>query len=166
LGFARTHHQGICDELRCHRRAYRPANYPPREQVASRCLDMREVGDPFAVGCRRFEAAFEHVGSDGGAPAAHPDRGGARRHRGRALRPCRRINRSIRSYRTRCSASAGRTTRRGSHRSQGAGTYLRARLLMVPATVTAGRAQADAVITVKREHWCGREDSNVGDLIG
>jgi hypothetical protein len=35
-------------------------------EPAFRCPDIREVSDPFAVGCRRFEAAVKHVGSDGG----------------------------------------------------------------------------------------------------
>jgi len=68
------HHQGIGDELRRHRCAHRPANDTSGEQVDDcshieptfRCPDIREVGNPFAVGSRCFEAAVEHVGSDGG----------------------------------------------------------------------------------------------------
>ena len=67
------HHQGIGDELRRHRGAHRPADHAPREQIddgrhiepAFRRPDIGEVGDPFAVGRGGFEAAVEHVRSDG-----------------------------------------------------------------------------------------------------
>ena len=67
------HHQGVGDELRRHACAHRPANDAPGEQIddrshvepAFRGPDIGEVGDPFAVGCRRFEAAVEHIRSDG-----------------------------------------------------------------------------------------------------
>jgi hypothetical protein len=35
-------------------------------EPAFRCPDIREVSDPFAVGCGRFEAAVKHVRSDDG----------------------------------------------------------------------------------------------------
>jgi len=68
------HHQRIGDELRRHRRAHRPADDAPGEEVddgrhiepALRRPDVGEVRDPFAVGSRGFEGAVEHVGSDGG----------------------------------------------------------------------------------------------------
>ena len=68
------HHQGVGDELCCHRSAHRPADHAPREQIdhgshiepALRCPDIGEVSDPFAVGSGGFEAAVEHVGSDDG----------------------------------------------------------------------------------------------------
>ena len=58
----------------CHLSTHRPADRAPGEQIddgshmepAFRCPHIGEVGDPFAVGSGRFEAAVEHVGSDGG----------------------------------------------------------------------------------------------------
>jgi hypothetical protein len=68
------HHQSVGDELGRHRGAHRPANHPPREQIdhrrhiepALRGPDIGEVCDPFAVRSRRFEAAIQHVRSNGG----------------------------------------------------------------------------------------------------
>jgi len=67
------HHQGISDELGRHRCVHRPADHTAGEQIddgghiepALRCPHIGEVSDPFAVGSGRFEAAIEHVGSDG-----------------------------------------------------------------------------------------------------
>ena len=67
------HHQSVGDELCRHPCAHRPADHAPREQIDHGCHvepafrgpDIGEVRDPFAVGCRRFEAAVEHVRSDG-----------------------------------------------------------------------------------------------------
>ena len=57
----------------CHLSTHRPADRAPGEQVDDgghsdtlRCPDICEVGNPFAVGSGRFEAAVEYVGSDGG----------------------------------------------------------------------------------------------------
>jgi hypothetical protein len=69
-----SHDQGIGDELRRHLSTHRPADYAPREQIdhggniepTFRRPHIGEVGDPFAVGSGRLEAAVEHVGSDGG----------------------------------------------------------------------------------------------------
>jgi hypothetical protein len=52
----------------------RPADHAPREQIdhgghikPALCRPhIREVGNPFAVGSGRLEAAVEHIGSDGG----------------------------------------------------------------------------------------------------
>jgi hypothetical protein len=68
------HRQRVTDELSCHRSAHRPADDTPREEIddgrhiePALCRPhIREVGNPFAVGRRRFEGAIEHVGSDGG----------------------------------------------------------------------------------------------------
>src|SRR5712672_3969234 len=68
------HHQGVSDELGRHRGIHRPANHTAGEEIndgghiepALRCPHIREVSDPFAVGSGRFEAAVEHIGSDGG----------------------------------------------------------------------------------------------------
>ena len=77
IGFASSpdrHHQGIGDELGRHLSTHRPADRASGEQIDDsrhieptfRCPHIREVGDPFAVGSGRFEAAVEDVGSDGG----------------------------------------------------------------------------------------------------
>jgi hypothetical protein len=63
------HHQCVGDEFGRHRRAHRPANHTPREQVDDgRYIeptlarpDVGEVRHPFAVGRRRREAAVEHI---------------------------------------------------------------------------------------------------------
>ena len=68
------HHQGIGNELRRHRCTHRPADHPPGKQIDHGshieptfcCPHISEVGDPFAIGSRRLEAALEHVRSDGG----------------------------------------------------------------------------------------------------
>ena len=68
------HHQSIGDELCRHRCAHRPADHTPGEEIDNGSHieptlgrpDLREVGNPFAVGCWRFEGAVEHIGSDGG----------------------------------------------------------------------------------------------------
>src|SRR5439155_21932871 len=68
------HHQGIGDELRCHRSPHRPADNAPGEEIDNsshiqptlRCPHIREGSNPFAIGSRRGEAALEHVRSDGG----------------------------------------------------------------------------------------------------
>jgi hypothetical protein len=67
------HHQCVGDELGRHAGAHRPPDHAPREQIdhgrdvepTFRGPDISEVRDPFAIGCRRFEAAVEHVRSDG-----------------------------------------------------------------------------------------------------
>ena len=68
------HDQRVGDELRRHAGAHRPADHPAREQIddgghiepALRGPDVGEVGNPLPVGSRCFEAAVEHIGSDGG----------------------------------------------------------------------------------------------------
>ena len=68
------HHQGVGHELGRHLSTHRPADDTPREQVdhgshiepAFRCPHIGKVSNPFAVGGGRFEAAVEHVRSDGG----------------------------------------------------------------------------------------------------
>ena len=78
IGFAPSpdrHHECIGDELCGHARAHRPADHAAREQVddgrdiepAFRRPHVGEVGNPFAIGGRRLEAAIEHVRSDGAA---------------------------------------------------------------------------------------------------
>ena len=68
VGFASApdcHHQGVRDELPRHRRAHRPADDTPGEEIddgshiepALRGPHIREVGNPFAVGSGRLEAA-------------------------------------------------------------------------------------------------------------
>src|SRR3954463_5323495 len=69
------HHEGIGDELSRHRRAHRPADHTPGEQVDDRGdiqptfsrPDISKVGNPFAIGRWRFETAVEDIRSDGGA---------------------------------------------------------------------------------------------------
>jgi hypothetical protein len=64
------HHQRIGDELCRHRRAHRPADNTSGEEIndggdiepAFRRPDIREVGDPFAIGGSRFEGTVEHIG--------------------------------------------------------------------------------------------------------
>jgi len=68
------HHQGVGDELGRHRCVHRPANHTAGEEIddgghiepALRRPHIGEVRDPFAVGSGSFEAAIEHIGSDGG----------------------------------------------------------------------------------------------------
>ena len=68
------HHQGIGNELRCHRSPHRPADNAPGEEIDNsshieptlRCPHIREVSNPFAIGSRGVEGAVEHVRSDGG----------------------------------------------------------------------------------------------------
>jgi hypothetical protein len=61
IGFAPSpdrHHQGIGDELRCHRSPHRPADNAPGEEIDNsshieptlRCPHIREVSNPFAIG--------------------------------------------------------------------------------------------------------------------
>src|SRR5260370_8556839 len=74
------HHQGIGDELRCHRSPHRPADNAPGEEIDnSRHIEptlrrphISEVSNPFAIGSRRVEGAVEHVRSDGGPPPPTP----------------------------------------------------------------------------------------------
>lgn len=64
---------------------HRPAHHAPGEQIdhgshiqpALRGPDIGEVGNPAAVGSGSIKGAIQHVWSDGGRPAAHPDRAAA-----------------------------------------------------------------------------------------
>lgn len=66
------HDQRIGDELRRHRVAHRPADYPPREEI-DHCgsiqpsfsgPDVSEVGHPLLIGRVRGELPIEHIAGD------------------------------------------------------------------------------------------------------
>ena len=71
------HRQGVDDELRGHRRAHRPADDPPGEEVendgdvkpAFRRPDVSEIRDPAPVRALRLELTVEDVAGDDGALA-------------------------------------------------------------------------------------------------